>query len=155
MSIEASWTRLRKTLDPSVVASVAVIKEASVAAMADDDDDDEADGMVKDEAQLNDAKIMETTERKDMLRRGGCVRMAVRCGCANAMMFFSVSPACCDFVLRNGSRTDQHEPCMIFVFLWWHFFFDRAKRSRLFPEEKVRRGAAVEVIWGAIGGPGL
>ena len=126
-----------------------------MAAMADDDDDDEADGMVKDEAQLNDAKIMETTERKDMLRRGGCVRMAVRCGCANAMMFFSVSPACCDFVLGNGSRTDQHEPCMIFVFLWWHFFFDRAKRSRLFPEEKVRRGAAVEVIWGAIGGPGL
>ena len=61
-----------------------------MAAMADDDDDDEADGMVKDEAQLSDAKIMETTERKDMLRRGGCVRMVV-CGCANAMMVFSVS----------------------------------------------------------------
>ncbi len=104
MSIEASWTRLRKTLDPSVVAAVAVIEEASVAAMADDDDDDEADGMVKDEAQLSDAKIMETTERKDMLRRGGCVRKVVRCGCANAMMFFSVL---LDFVSPNGSRTDQ------------------------------------------------
>jgi hypothetical protein len=79
VSIEASWTRLRKTLDPSVVASVAVTEEASVAAMADDDDD----GMVKDEAQLSDAKMMETTEiigRKDILRRGGRVRMVVRCG---------------------------------------------------------------------------
>ena len=75
-----------------------------MAAMADDDDDDEADGMVKDEAQLSDAKIMETTERKDMLRRGGCVRKVVRCGCANAMMFFSVL---LDFVSPNGSRTDQ------------------------------------------------
>ncbi len=66
-----------------------------MAAMADDDDDDdEADGMVKDEAQLNDAKIMEITERKDMLRRGGCVRMEVRCGCGIAMMFFSV--LCCE-----------------------------------------------------------
>lgn len=35
------------------------------------------------------------------------------------------------------------------------FFRQSKKRSRLFPEEKVRRGAAVEVIWGAIGGPGL
>ena len=113
-----------------MVASLAVIEEASVAAMADDDDDDEADGMVKDEAQLNDAKIMETTERKDMLRRGGCVRMAVRCGCANAMMFFSVSPFVINFVSRNGSRTDQQRAVhalITLVFLWWHFFFDRAK----------------------------
>lgn len=62
MLIEASWTRQRKTLDPSVVASVSVIEQASVVATVNDDDD-EADGMAKDEAeQFNDAKMMSTTE---------------------------------------------------------------------------------------------
>ncbi len=121
-----------------MVASVTVIEEASVAAMADDDDDvdDEADGMIKDEAQLNDAKIMETTERSDMLRRGGCVGMVVRCGCANAMMIFSVF---CYYCLeqRIKDRPQMSRACSLSFSCTFFSTTERAKSEALISWEKV------------------